>query len=145
MALTPFPVTASNSSALYSSRFSSFAFRRIASPSGCSDPTSTLAATRRTSSFVCPIAGTISVTSGLPLVMVPVLSKTIVSISFRVCRAAPWRISTPFSAPMPLPTMRAVGVASPRAQGHAITRVETNAEMASVTIPRFGLTHGKNA
>ncbi len=85
-----------------------------------------------------------SVTSGFPLVIVPVLSKTIVSTSLSVCRAAPWRISTPFSAPIPLPTIRAVGVASPRAQGHAMTREATKADKARVMIPRFGLTQGKN-
>ena len=31
----------------------------------------------------------------------------------------------PFSAPMPLPTINAVGVASPKAQGQAITSTET--------------------
>ncbi len=58
--------------------------------------------------------------------------------------ASPWRISTPFSAPMPLPTIRAVGVASPRAHGHAMTKVATSAKIARVTTPKFGLTHGKN-
>ena len=40
-------------------------------------------------------------------------------------------INKPFFAPTPVPTMRAVGVARPRAQGQAITKVESN----SVPLP----------
>ena len=36
--------------------------------------------------------------------------------------ATPSRIKIPFSAPSPVPTIKAVGVASPRAQGQAITK-----------------------
>ena len=42
-----------------------------------------------------------------------------------VSRLSPPLISTPFSAPRPVPTMIAVGVASPRAQGHAMMRTAT--------------------
>ena len=57
--------------------------------------------------------------------MVPVLSSTTTSSLCAVSSAAPSRMSTPFSAPLPVPTMIAVGVASPRAQGHAITSTAT--------------------
>ena len=64
---------------------------------------------------------TISVTSGLPSVIVPVLSNTIVFILCVVSSASPPLISTPYSAPLPVPTIIAVGVARPNAQGQAIT------------------------
>ena len=40
-------------------------------------------------------------------------------------RTSPPLISTPKLAAIPVPTMTAVGVAKPRAHGHAITRVDT--------------------
>ncbi len=43
---------------------------------------------------------------------------------------------------MPVPTMRAVGVAKPRAQGHAITSVATVAKIASIRNGWFMLTQG---
>ena len=60
-------------------KFSSLAFSTIASASGCSEALSTLAASFKNSlsSISNPI---ISVTTGLPLVTVPVLSSTTVSI-----------------------------------------------------------------
>ncbi len=66
-------------------------------------------------------AGTMSVTAGRPSVMVPVLSSTIVRSLCAVSSEAPSRMSTPFWAPLPVPTMTAVGVARPRAQGQAMT------------------------
>ena len=44
-----------------------------------------------------------------------------------VCRASPFRISTPRSAALPTPTTRLIGVARPRAQGQAITSTVTAA------------------
>lgn len=41
---------------------------------------------------------------------------------------------------IPIPTMRAVGVASPRAQGQAITSIATVAKVTRVTTPNVGLT-----
>ena len=43
-----------------------------------------------------------------------------------VSNASPPFIKTPFSAPFPVPTIIAVGVASPNAQGHAITNTDIN-------------------
>ena len=45
----------------------------------------------------------------------------------------------PCSAPLPTPTIMAVGVAKPKAQGHAITNIPTNANKpyeTAVVIPR---------
>ena len=65
-----------------------------------------------------------SVTAGAPSVMVPVLSKITISILWDASKASPFLNKTPASAPLPVPTIMAVGVASPRAQGHAITRTD---------------------
>ena len=65
-----------------------------------------------------------SLTRGLPLVSVPVLSKTTVVIDDIFSRMSPPLIRIPKEAATPVPTMTAVGVASPKAQGHAMTSVE---------------------
>ncbi len=44
----------------------------------------------------------------------------------------------PISAPRPVPTMIAVGVASPIAQGHAMTRTETNERSAAASFGPSG-------
>src|SRR5699024_12723742 len=75
------------------------------------------------SSSVIPFATTISVTTGLPSVMVPVLSNTIVSSLCVVSSATPLLMRTPFSAPLPVPIMIDVGVARPSAQGQATTSI----------------------
>ena len=75
----PWPGIASNASIALSSKFFSSASLTIASPNGCSDPFSALAAKIRISSFEMSLV-IISVTTGLPSVIVPVLSKTIVLI-----------------------------------------------------------------
>jgi len=64
---------------------------------------------------------TISVTLGSPRVRVPVLSSTI-AVSLCARSSASLLLNRmPFSAPLPMPTMIAVGVARPIAQGQAIT------------------------
>ena len=63
-----------------------------------------------------------SVTSGSPFVRVPVLSKTIACSFSAVSSASPLLIKIPFSAPFPTPTIKAVGVARPKAHGQATTR-----------------------
>ena len=60
-------------------------------------------------------------TTGAPSVIVPVLSSTTVRIRWVSSRAAPLLMRMPLSAPLPVPTMIAVGVARPRAHGHAMT------------------------
>ncbi len=79
----------------------------------------------------------------MPLVRVPVLSRMMAFTSFMVCIASPFRMRIPCSAPMPVPTIRAVGVARPRAHGQAITRVATKAEMASIATGWVESTHGR--
>ena len=65
-----------------------------------------------------------SLTRGYPEVKVPVLSNTIVVIADTFSNISPPLIKIPNDAATPVPTMTAVGVAKPRAQGQAITKVE---------------------
>ena len=73
-----------------------------------------------------------SVTRGSPTVRVPVLSKTIMVSRWAFSRLSPPLMRIPFSAPIPVPTMTAVGVASPMAQGQAMMRTETKLSRARV-------------
>ena len=54
----------------------------------------------------------------------PVLSNTIVVIEETFSRTSPPLIRMPYDAAMPVPTITAVGVARPKAQGQAMTKVE---------------------
>ena len=67
------------------------------------------------------------VTCGLPSVIVPVLSNIIASTFLANSRLSASFIKIPFSAPLPTPTIIAVGVANPNAQGQAITKTVTAA------------------
>ena len=51
-----------------------------------------------------------------------------------VSKASPPLINTPFSAPFPVPTIIAVGVANPNAHGHAITSTEINIVKANTVL-----------
>src|SRR4029450_9586226 len=62
---------------------------------------------------------------GLPSVSVPVLSTTIVVTFSIVSSASALRMRTPASAPRPVPTMIDIGVARPRAHGHAMMSTAT--------------------
>src|SRR3546814_10949187 len=73
-----------------------------------------------------------SVSSGWPLVRVPVLSRAIISASRSVCSASPFRKRTPISAARPVPPLLEVGVASPIAQGQAMIRTATALTRATV-------------
>ena len=73
-----------------------------------------------------------SPTTGFPSVTVPVLSSTTVSIFLAVSRLSASFIRMPRSAPLPMPTMMAVGVASPRAHGQAMMSTVTNASSPCV-------------
>ena len=97
----------------------------MASPIGCSEPCSAAAAKARRSSSATPGAAITSVTVGRPTVSVPVLSNTTVSTFASVSSAVALLTRTPTSAPRPVATMMAVGVASPIAHGHAITSTAT--------------------
>ncbi len=103
----------------------------MARPMGCSEPCSSAAANRISSASSVPGAGWMPVTVMVPAVMVPVLSSTTVSMR-RVCSST-WgpRMRMPSWAPRPVPTSRAVGVASPSAHGQAMIRVVTAAVKAT--------------
>ena len=90
---------------------------------------------RSTSSRVAPPSGITSVTVGRPSVSVPVLSTISVCRRPACSSAAALRIRMPACAPRPVPTMIAVGVASPSAQGHAITSTATACTSACVASP----------
>ncbi|MNS80428.1 hypothetical protein D3C72_1141070 [compost metagenome] len=115
-----------NFSAIKSSIFLFSASLTIASPNGCSDPFSAEAAICSNLLSSKSLIDIISVTFGLPSVIVPVLSKIIEFILYAFSKLSPPLINIPFSAPLPVPTIIAVGVASPNAQGQAITRTEIN-------------------
>ncbi len=123
--LTPLPVTDSKPSADTRLSFLASAPDTMAAASGCSLPRSRLAARRRTSSSVNPGEATTDTTFGLPSVSVPVLSTTRVSTFSMVSSAAASLMRTPADAPRPTPTMIDMGVASPRAHGHAMISTAT--------------------
>ena len=103
----------------------------IASAKGCSDSFSREAAICSSSFEWIPSLQSIFVTTGVPWVMVPVLSRTTVSMLWAVSRASADLIRIPFVAPLPVPTIIAVGVASPSAQGQEMTRMEIPIERAN--------------
>ena len=63
--------------------------------------------------------------------MVPVLSSTTVSMLCAVSSASADLIKIPFAAPLPVPTIIAVGVASPNAHGQEMTRTDIPMERAN--------------
>ena len=64
--------------------------------------------------------------------MVPVLSNKTVFILCANSKCSPSLINIPFSAPLPIPTINAVGVAKPIAQGQAIISTATKFIKAKV-------------
>ena len=62
---------------------------------------------------------------GFPSVRVPVLSVMRTFTLFIISKASAFFIRTPFLAPFPIPTIRLIGVASPKAHGHAMIRTAT--------------------
>ena len=105
-----------------------------ASASGCSLPFSRPAAMARNSCSETPLTVVISVTTGRPSVIVPVLSMTTVSTDCAISSASPDLMRMPFSAPLPVPTMMATGVARPSAHGHEMTRMQMAIEKANSTL-----------
>ena len=71
--------------------------------------------------------------SGLPLVIVPVLSRTTVSSLCAVSSASAERIRMPAVAPLPVPTVIDSGVARPSAHGQAMISTDTAATRAKTT------------
>ena len=132
LASIPRPSSALKLSTFSSVRFLSCAARTRAAASGCSLCFSAAAMSVSKSFSAQPSAVIISVRLGSPLVIVPVLSRTMVLSLCAVSRLAPPLMRMPFSAPRPVPTMIAVGVASPKAQGQAIISTETKLTKAIV-------------
>ena len=106
----------------------------MAAPSGCSLPRSSEPARSRTSATDRPAAGVTLTTEGRPSVSVPVLSSTTAVTRWAVSSASPPRMMIPASAPRPVPTMMAVGVARPMAHGQAMTRTAMNEVSAKVRL-----------
>ena len=99
---------------------SSFAFLTMALAIGCSDPFSAMFAIFSKSFSVLFSRVIMSVTEDSPFVRVPVLSNTTVVMLRAFSKACASLIRIPFSAPLPVPTIIAVGVANPKEQGHAM-------------------------
>ena len=66
--------------------------------------------------------------------MVPVLSNTTVSIWCAVSNASPDLMRIPFSAPFPVPTIIATGVARPSAHGQEITSTAIAVDIANSNV-----------
>ena len=99
---------------------------------GCSEPASTAAATASSSVSSMPSVGATSSTDILPVVRVPVLSSTTACTERAFSRAWAPRMITPSSAPRPVPTSSADGVASPSAHGQAMMSTAMPAVSAKV-------------
>ncbi len=85
----------------------------------------------------------ISTTEGCPWVRVPVLSMSTIPTSFAVWIASAFRIISPFLEAAPVPVIRAIGVASPKAQGQAMTMVDMKPKMARERGSLTVVTHGR--
>ena len=107
--------------------------RRSPPPAGARCRARAAPARSSTSRAAKPGAATTSATVGRPRVSVPVLSKTTVSTRWATSSASPPRMRMPASAPRPVPTMIAVGVARPIAHGQAMTTTPMKAVSASVS------------
>ena len=120
----PFPGSALKSVTSAALRPHSLALARTARARGCSLFFSRARASSKSCLSSTPSAGIRSVTLGSPLVMVPVLSRATISVFPVSSRETAVLNMIPCRAPMPLPTMMATGVASPRAQGQLITSTD---------------------
>ena len=94
---------------------------------GCSDACSSDAVIRNSSRRSTPGPGTASTRAIEPVVTVPVLSRTMVSTRRVDSRISGPLMITPSCAPRPVPTMIAIGVASPSAHGQAMMSTATAA------------------
>ena len=125
VARTPRPWRAVKFPTVVTGRFRFLLSSTMAVARGCSEGPSRQAARMSSPSSSISSAGRMSVTTGLPWVRVPVLSSTTVLTVCRVSRASADLMRMPFSAPLPVPTMMATGVARPRAQGQEMTSTAT--------------------
>ncbi len=115
-----------------SGRSTSITARTMAAAIGCSDRDSRAAARARASVRSTPGEGATSASSMRASVRVPVLSTTATSTCSARSSTSPPLMITPSWAPRPVPTMMAVGVAKPRAQGQAMMSTATAAVKASL-------------
>lgn len=118
--------------------FNSFALFIIAKDNGCSECFSREESILKKS--ISFLISNISLTSGLPFVSVPVLSNTTVVTLYSFSKLSAFFMSIPLLAPLPTPTIIAVGVASPSAQGHAITNTPTKQSSAFTGLPTINYT-----
>ena len=103
---------------------------------GCSLAFSTAPTSDSASCRLMPSMQTTSTRVISPVVTVPVLSSTTVSMRRVLCSTSIPLITIPICAARPLPTMSAVGVARPSAHGHAMMSTATAAlNAASVWRP----------
>ena len=124
IAVSPLPGKAVNALTSAGSIFCCRAYAITARASGCSLFASKAAALRSSSAAVTSSVGTMSVTCGSPLVIVPVLSSATTFVLPVSSKEAAVLNKMPFFAPTPLPTMIATGVANPSAQGQLMTSTE---------------------
>ena len=102
--------------------------------SGCSLALCRLAAAASSAASSWPAAATKATSRGRPTVSVPVLSNATVSTRWASSSAWASLIRMPCFAATPVPAMMAAGVASPSAQGQAITSTAT-AWISAVSSP----------
>ncbi len=107
------------------------AARAIAWAIGCSEAASRAPASRRTSSRLSPSAVRTPERVIFPVVTVPVLSSTTVSMRRVDSSTSGPLIRMPSWAPLPVPTISAVGVARPSAHGQAMMSTATAAVKAA--------------
>ena len=107
----------------------------MAAAIGCSERDSSEAAISNARFESTPLVAVTAARAIRPSVMVPVLSRTTWLMRRVDSRASPLRIRTPSWAPRPVPTMIAVGVASPSAHGQAMTKTATAALIPSEAGP----------
>ena len=101
---------------------------------GCSLPLCTPATAASTAASSAPAASSSATSRGWPTVSVPVLSNATVSTRCATSSACTSLIRMPCCAATPVPAMMAAGVASPRAQGQAITSTAT-AWISAASVP----------
>ena len=146
-ATMPCPATAVNWEGATVSIPRSAAARTTALPIGCSLPRSAEAAScRRNLWCPCPSLSRamMSVSVNSPCVKVPVLSRTTADNFPARSNDSVFLKRMPRCAPMPVPTITAVGVASPNAHGHAITSTATNRSIAGVNPSPTNTHHARN-
>src|ERR1019366_3396827 len=123
--VTPLPVTELNPATSTRAMFFASAPFTMAAARGCSLERSRLATSCNRFDSSIPGWGITELSVGFPSVSVPVLSMMSVSTLPKISSASALRMRMPACAPRPVPTMIAMGVASPRAHGQATINTAT--------------------